>query len=95
MHPMHPAILAALILTRRHTCVCGAYTRDPSGYCVKCRARQSWRRHHRGPATRRRPPRRLVRRTRRFPARMLAFISGNRRMSATAANPPTSPGGDH
>jgi len=91
MNPQHPAIPAALILTRRHTCPCGAYTSDASGYCTKCRARQAWRRHQRGHASRsRRTPRRLVRRTGRSRARLPALLTISRRAATPASSPTAS-----
>ena len=96
MHPIQPAIAAALILTSRHTCTCGAYTSEPSGYCDKCRARQAWRRHHRAPAPRRRrTSRRLARRTGRFRARLLVFVTGSRRIAATPVSALAVLRGDH
>ena len=91
MNPQHPATTADLILTSSHTCPCGAYTSDPSGYCTKCRARQAWRRHHPGPASRsRRTPRRLVRRTGRSRARLLALLTISRRAATPASSPTAS-----
>jgi hypothetical protein len=60
---MHLQLAIALASARRYTCPCGACADEAYGYCRKCRARITWRRHHRHPSRRRtgRLARRVVR----------------------------------
>jgi len=84
---MHPSIAAALISARRHTCICGAHSDEPYGYCRKCRARIVWRRRSRRPTWHRRRSARPSRRA----ARLFAAVLTSARPIVTRH----APGGDH
>ena len=63
---MPSALITALVTARRHTCPCGARNDEPYGYCRKCLARITWRRHNRHRSRNRRRASRFTRRAARI-----------------------------